>query len=220
MGRTRTRRSNQQQRNNIQIRGQQMAKASAQLVGYRDLIGAIGGRWDEEIGGDFDSLGDVLGDDEMAGDELGDVLGDELSGLDSDQLGAVRRILRRSRRRNTARGDRTMANRIYDLGLGSVTIAAGAVGQLTGAPAIRFRVDRLFLVPTAPGLLLLDVKAGIVSQSVGGAGSPVESFSPQAIGARMSGQTLDPAVPVILTISNPTLAAITISGNIIGKADQ
>lgn len=197
-----------------------MAKASAQLVGYRDLIGAIGGRWDEEIGGDFDSLGDVLGDDEMAGDELGDVLGDELQGLDSDQLGAVRRLIRRSRKRSTARGDRTMANRIYDLGLGSVTIAAGAVGQLTGAPAIRFRVDRLFLVPTAPGLLLLDVKAGIVSQSVGGAGSPVESFSPQAIGARMSGQTLDPAVPVILTISNPTIAAITISGNIIGKADQ
>lgn len=197
-----------------------MARQSAQLVGYRDLIGAIGGRWDEEIGGDYDELGDVLGD-ELSGDELGDVLGDELSGLDTDQLGAVRRMIARSRKnRATARGTRTMANRIYDLGLGSVTIAAGAVGQLTGAPAIRFRVDRLFLVPTAPGLLLLDVKAGIVSQSVGGAGSPVESFSPTAIGARMSGQTLDPAVPVILTISNPTGAPITISGNIIGKADQ
>ena len=197
-----------------------MAKASAQLVGYRDLIGAIGGRWDEEIGGDYDQLGDVLGDvlgdDEMAGDF--DNIGDELAGLDAHQLGAVRRILGRKRR--TARGERVMANRMYDLGLGSVTIAPGAVGQLTGAPAIRFRVDRLFLVPTAPGLLLLDVKAGIVSQSVGGAGSPVESFSPFAIGSRMSGQTLDPAVPVILTISNPTLAAITISGNVIGKADQ
>lgn len=177
-----------------------MAKASAALVGYRDLIGAIGGQWDEEIGVDD------LGYDDME-------LGDELSGLDDEQLG-------RAVRRRTLRGDRVMANRIYDLGLGSITIAAGAVGQLASAPAIRFRVDRLFLVPTAPGLLLLDVKAGIVSQSVGGAGSPVESFSPQAIGARMSGQTLDPAVPVILTISNPTLAAITISGNIIGKAVQ
>jgi hypothetical protein len=218
MGRTRTRRTNARlSNNNNEQRRRQMAKASAQLVGYRDLIGAIGGRWDEEIGGDFDSLGDELSGDEemMAGDELGDVLGS----LDADQLGAVRRLIARGKR-NTARGPRLMANRIYDLGLGSVTIAAGAVGQLTGAPAIRFRVDRLFLVPTAPGLLLLDVKAGIVSQSVGGAGSPVESFSPQAIGARMSGQTLDPAVPVILTISNPTLAAITISGNIIGKADQ
>lgn len=199
-----------------------MAKASAQLVGYRDLIGAIGGRWDEEIGGDYDQLGDVLGDvlgdDEMAGDF--DNIGDELSGLNSMQLGAVRRVLRNSRKRATARGERVMANRMYDLGLGSVTIAPGAVGQLTGAPAIRFRVDRLFLVPTAPGLLLLDVKAGIVSQSVGGAGSPVESFSPFAIGSRMSGQTLDPAVPVILTISNPTLVAISISGNVIGKADQ
>jgi hypothetical protein len=218
MGRTRTRRTNARlSNNNNEQRRRQMAKASAQLVGYRDLIGAIGGRWDEEIGGDFDSLGDELSGEEemMAGDELGDVLGS----LDSDQLGAVRRLIARSKR-NTARGPRLMANRIYDLGLGSVTIAAGAVGQLTGAPAIRFRVDRLFLVPTAPGLLLLDVKAGIVSQSVGGAGSPVESFSPQAIGARMSGQTLDPAVPVILTISNPTGAPITISGNIIGKADQ
>jgi hypothetical protein len=179
-----------------------MAKQSAAMVGYRDLIGAIGGQWDEEIGSD-----------DLGYDDMGDELGDELSGLSDDQLG-------RAIRKRTARGVRTMANRIYDLGLGSVTIAAGAVGQLSSAPAIRFRVDRLFLVPTAPGLLLLDVKAGIVSQSVGGAGSPVESFSPQAIGARMSGQTLDPAVPVILTISNPTLAAITISGNIIGKADQ
>ena len=196
-----------------------MAKKSAEMVGYNELIGAIGGRWDEQIGGDFD----MIGDDELGDDELGDdELGDELSGLDADQLGSVRRMIRRriSRKRRTKRGTRVMANRIYDLGLGSVTIAPGAVGQLTGAPAIRFRVDRLFLVPTAPGLLLLDVKAGIVSQSVGGAGSPVESFSPTAIGARISGQTLDPAVPVILTISNPTLAAITISGNIIGKADQ
>lgn len=195
-----------------------MARQSAQLVGYRDLIGAIGGRWDEEIGGDFDQLGDVLSGDELSGLDT-DQLGDVLSGLDTDQLGAVRRMLRNNQR-HTLRGPRVMANRIYDLGLGSTTIAAGAVGQLTGAPAIRFRVDRLFLVPTAPGLLLLDVKAGIVSQSVGGAGSPVESFSPTAIGARMSGQTLDPAVPVVLTISNPTLAAITISGNIVGKADQ
>jgi len=183
-----------------------MAKQSAKMVGYRDLIGAIAGNWDEEIGSDD------LGYDEL-GDELEGDYSDELSGLSDDQLG-------RGSRRRGKRGTRIMANRIYDLGLGSITIAPGAVGQLTAAPAIRFRIDRLFLVATDPGLLLLDIKAGIVSQSVGGAGSPVESFSPTAIGARMSGQTLDPAVPVILTISNPTLAAITIAGNVIGKADQ
>jgi hypothetical protein len=182
---------------------------SAAMVGYKDLIGALGG----DTSGGYD--------DEIGAYDLGldDLSGDELSGINDNDLGAMVRRMRGGRAGADGRA-RIEANRIYDLGLGSVTIAPGAVGQLTGAPAIRFRVDRLFLVPTAPGLLLLDLKAGIVSQSIGGAGSPVESFSPTAIGSRMSGQTLDPAVPVILTISNPTLAAISIAGNIIGKADQ
>lgn len=183
--------------------------ASHQMVGYRDLIGALGGsprggssRYDDEIG---DDLGDDLG------------LDDDLAGLDDQQLGAA---VRRARGRNTGRGERIPANRIYDLGLGAQTVPAGGTIVLTGAPAIRFRVDRLYLVPTAPGLIVLDIKVGIVSQTVGGAGSPVESFGPQAVGSRMSGQTLDPAVPCTVLISNPTAAPIGISGNVIGKADQ
>ena len=139
--------------------------------------------------------------------------------MSDEQLGAFMRR-RRGRGRNRGRGRRIPANRVYDLGLGSITIGPGATGQLTGSPAILFRVDRLFLVPTAPGAIVLDVKVGIVSQTVGGAGSPVESFGPTAIGSRMSGQTLSPAVPCTVLLFNPTLGAITISGNVIGKADQ
>ena len=178
---------------------------SAKLVGYRDLLGALGGA--------------RIGYDEEIGDDYGDDLGDDLGGMTDQEVGArIRRA--RGRMRSRGRGVRIPANRIYDLGLGSITIAAGLTGILTGAPAIRFRVDRLFLVPTLPGLIMLDLKVGIVSQTVGGAGSPVESFGPTAIGARMSGQTLDPAVPVTALILNPTAGSITISGNIIGKADQ
>jgi len=179
---------------------------SSGMVGYRELLGALNP--------------DFLGyDDQIGGSDLGDDLGDDLGGMSDQELGAMMR--RRVGGRAGVDGrPRIEANRIYDLGLGSITIAAGLTGILTGAPAIRFRVDRLFLVPTAPGLILLDVKVGIVSQTVGGAGSPVESFGPTAIGSRMSGQTLDPAVPVTCLILNPTGAPITIAGNVIGKADQ
>ena len=199
MGHTRTRRNNQQKRYDM---------GSAGMVGYKGLIAGlspdyVAGDYDEQIGGDFDMMGD-----DLAGDELG-----------NDELGA-RRAMARHGKPSARGGMRDAANRRYDLGLGSVSVPAGGTAVLTGAPAIRFRVDRLMLVASAVGVLVRDIKSGIVSQTVGGAGSPVESFDPRAIGAQMSGQTLDPAIPVVVTLENTTGAAITVSGNIFGLADQ
>ena len=202
--------------------------ASGKLVGYSGLIGAlmpyvnrIGG-YDEQIGNDADFLGDDMGDD--LGDDMGDDLGDDLGARRRRHFKRLavqqRRIAAMNARPSASGGIRVEANRRYDLGLGSVSVPAGGVAILVAAPAIRFRVDRIMLVPTAPGLLVIDIKSGIVSQTVGGSGSPVESFEPRAIGAQMSGQTLDPAIPVQVTFSNPTGAAISVAGNIFGLADQ
>ena len=144
--------------------------------------------------------GDYLGhDEEIGGDEL---MGDELSG------------------RNRNGPNKVKADRRYPMGIGQVVVPAAGTAQLTGAPTIPFRVDRLMLVPSAPGCLVTTIVAGNVLQSLGGAGIPVEAFANDSIGASMAGQTLSPAVPVVVTLVNPTGAPITVSGAVFGLADQ
>jgi hypothetical protein len=166
--------------------------ARAELVGYDELIGGL----DPDLMGYDEQIGDDDDDD-----EVGDIIG--------------RKKQKRVRKTAVVKADRR-----YAMGLGAVLVAAGATATLRGAPSLRFRVDRLMLVPTAPGLLVTSVIAGNVSQTLGGNGSPVEAFGPDAFGASFQGQTLSPAVEVVVTIQNPTGGDIGVSGTVLGLSDQ
>ena len=148
--------------------------------------------------------------------------GELIGALDNDYMGYDEEVGVLSEHDIGARGaQRTVkADRRYTLGLGSVSVPAGGTAQLSGAPTLKFRVDRLMLVSTAPGVVVTSIVAGNVLQSLGGGGSPVESFAPNAFGASMAGQSIDPAIPVVVTLVNPTGAAIQVAGNVFGLADQ
>jgi hypothetical protein len=150
----------------------------------------------------------LVGYGELMGEIDPDLVGyDAQIGISNDQIGA-------------ARPGKVQANRRYAVGLGAVVVPAGGSAILRGAPTLKFRADRLMLVPTGPGALVTQVMAGNVSQTMGSNGSPVEAFGPVAFGAAMTGQTIDPAVEIFVTLTNPTLADITVSGTVLGLADQ
>jgi hypothetical protein len=143
---------------------------------------------------------DYIGhDEEIGADEL---MGDELAGRGRRAVNVIK------------------ADRRYPMGMGSVVVPTGGTASLTAAPTLPFRVDRLMLEASAVGALVTSIVAGNVLQTLGGGGIPVEAFKQDSIGAAMAGQTLPPAIPVVVTLVNPTLADITVSGVIFGLADQ
>jgi hypothetical protein len=148
----------------------------------------------------------LVGYGELMGEIDPDLVGydAQIGRISPDQIGAAK----------------VQANRRYAVGLGAVVVPAGGSAILRGAPTLKFRADRLMLVPTAPGALVTQVMAGNVSQTMGSNGSPVEAFGPVAFGAAMTGQTIDPAVEIFVTLTNPTIADITVSGTVLGLADQ
>lgn len=152
-----------------------------------------------------------MGREELVGYEELVGIDNDYIGDDTDEIGARRR----GRVQKTVKADRR-----YSLGLGSVSVPAGGTAILRGAPSLKFRVDRLMLVPDAPGALVLNIQAGNVSQTLGGQGGPVEAFGPASFGAGMTGQTLDPAIEVVVTLQNPTGGPIQVSGSVFGLADQ
>lgn len=149
----------------------------------------------------------LVGYSELMGEIDEDLAGEEDIGYD-EEIGA-------HKKKHVAK-----ANRRYPLGLGNATVLAGGTAILKGVPPLLFRTDRLMLVPTAPGLLVTQIMAANVAQSLGSNGSPVEAFGPGSFGAAMTGQTVSPGVEVAVTISNPTAGPIDISGTCFGLVDQ
>ena len=154
-----------------------------------------------------------------------DVSGDEIIGDDLDAiLGAGRR--RQQRRpapqqpRNSPQRQRphspygvdekTMGEmRELPIGFDSVTAVVKSTStKLTQRPQVLFRPERLSIDDTLSAFFTVDdLKVGNKSQLVSSGSLPASTFSSKAFGMRLKMDTADPAIDVVLSITNIDAAA-------------
>ena len=187
--------------------------------------------WDEElIGDEWDELDDEV---DAALEGYGEeIIGDyEDSPEYDDDVGARRRRRRRppARRRRRRPAPRARLRRVrqkqfrrYPLGLGATVIGAGATAIISANPQLPFQVNRLVVAINAgsSGLLIDNLQVGTVSQFVAAGSVPIDIFAPDAVNVSLKGDTAVPGVNVQITVSNPTVAALTFAGAIIGTVAQ
>jgi len=149
---------------------------------------------------------DIVGDIDIVGDALDDVL----SGADDNRelIGAARRA------KIVNKGPTTLKR--LPLGIGSTSVAAGNAAVITVTPQLPFKLERFMSQST--GLLVTDIKVGTNSQFVGSGSVPIEIFARDSQGIDLKGDTAVPGVDIALMVSNPSGAALTISGAYLGLA--
>jgi hypothetical protein len=134
----------------------------------------------------------------------------EISGSELEELGISADLVGARRQKK--------ADRRYILGLGSSTLGAAGSTTLTGTPNLDFRPDRIVLVDSvANNTTISSIKAGNVDQVIGGS-FPLALLSATAINTSMRGQTVKANTQIVISAS--LAAAGTISGGIVGLADQ
>lgn len=194
------------------------------------------------LGALFDS-GDELSGDEGSGSEAGDIVGDIVgdNGMAGDIVGALARrgLLARgggrdprpaSRGRRSA-SDGTNARRVsyepfkptkvrrYTLGFVK-PVPLGATADVTNQPQLPFRPERI-VVPSVVGgyFSILDLKIGNKSQSVASGGLPALMFSEQAVGTDLELDTAGTSQNITFTVENLDAAAAHIfQAGLIGTA--
>lgn len=168
---------------------------------------------------------EIIGWEEMAG--VPDVSGDEIVG---DDLDAILGAHRRQRYAPTAqRGHRPSPPqqralppakyavaedtpgemRELPVGFDSVTAVVKSTStKLTQRPQVLFRPERLSVDDTiSPFFTIDDLKVGNKSQLVSSGSLPASTFSSKAFGMRLKMDTCDPAIDLVLSITNIDAAA-------------
>src|SRR5262249_43321737 len=107
----------------------------------------------------------------------------------------------------------TKARRL-PLPLGSQSVAAAATVTISARPQVLFKPKRLLVV--GAGLLINDIKVGNSSQLVQAGSIPNEAFFNVAVDAYVDFDTVQPATDFIVVVNNPTGAAVTFAGVVIG----
>jgi len=110
--------------------------------------------------------------------------------------------------------------REYVLGFDSVaTVAAAATAIITNRPQVVFRPDRI-VVPASisPSFLINDFKVGKNSQFAAASAVPAEIFSQNAFGVRLKMDTANPAVDVVINVTNISAGALRFLAAVIGPA--
>lgn len=202
-----------------------------ELSGYGDELVPVGYEYDDdETGYDeyMDDLGedeDLIGEDELIGDEVDDLL-EALSG----EVGARRRYRRRPRRRYRMRRrsrprrrlalkkQRASQARTYPLGLGTTALVANATAVITVNPQLPFKLMRLSTPST--NVQVDNIQIGTVSQFVAAGGIPAEVFAPNSVGVGLKGDTAVPGVQIQITVTDTSGAANTFTGAFFGLVAQ
>jgi hypothetical protein len=101
--------------------------------------------------------------------------------------------------------------------LGDATsVAAGGSETLTITPQRPIRIERLVL--EGHGLYVTGIKVGVDDIFCNVGSIPIETFDYAAVDTSMRGFTAGPGITVTVTVTNPTVAAVTVVGCIIGTA--
>lgn len=171
---------------------------------------------------DLDSILQGMGYYGPSSDDL-DELEPELSGYGVElvggeyELGAPPRLPRPGRNARV----RSVVNkqlRRYPLGLGVVTIAAGATVIIRANPQLPFMLETV-KTPTL-SMTIDNIQVGTVSQFVAAGAVPTEVFAPDAVAVQLKGDTAVPGVDIALTVTNPGAAPADFSGALIGLVAQ
>lgn len=174
---------------------------------------------------------EIIGEDELIGDVVDEVL-ESLSGDedldDESDLGAVKaRVVRKVRRkfqpviRKALSKVRSHQFRNYPIGLGTTIVGIGATVTVNLNPQLPFKPHRLSIPATiSAGLMIVDVQVGTASQFAGPGEIPIECFDVTATDSSLKGDTAVPGVQIQLTVRNPTVAAVTLQGMIVGDVAQ
>lgn len=103
-------------------------------------------------------------------------------------------------------------------GLPSQSVAAGAAADLQVTVAEPFRPDRIILSVASQALNVTNVKIGTKSLNV--TSNPISGncFAHDAVGSFLQGYTAQPGVGFVVSVSNPTIAAIITGGGVFGPA--
>lgn len=212
----------------------------SEIITGDDILGAALDEF-SGAGNDYSSLGgdDLLGEllmgngedsagvaDLMGGDDiLGALLMGAAGGGKNPRAAAMRRLLqaRMARQGTMVRPTKLTKAREYPLGLAQLAIAAGATVDVTNRPQIRFRGERLVIPSTLVAIgtfLVQDIKVGNVSQFPASGGLPASTFSELGVGVRLQLDTADPAIDVVIRVTNGDVVARDFRATVIGTAVQ
>jgi hypothetical protein len=186
------------------------------LGGGEDLLGALlMGQGDDSAG-----VADLMGGDDILGELL---MGARQGGNPRARM--MRQLLaqRLARQGTMVRPTKLTKAREYPLGFVSLAIAAGATVDVTSNPQIRFRGERLVIPSTLVAIgtfLVQDIKVGNVSQFPASGALPASTFSELGVGVRLQLDTADPAINVVLRITNGDVVPRDFRATIIGSAVQ
>lgn len=188
----------------------------AEIMGADDIDSLVG-----ELLGDDDVLGDLLGDDDVV---MGELLGSALRAGSPGAKAALRKAAAARKLANASvvtRKDPTSSG-VEPLGFRSppgTPVAAGAQAQITTRPQVLYRPERL-VVPAsiAPFFTIDDIRVGNRSQFPSAEPLPAEMFTQQADAVTLRLDTVNPAIDLILVVTNISNAAQDFRAGFIGRA--
>lgn len=178
------------------------------------LVGELLGQ--DDLSGQDDLLGEVLGDNDMS------VLGALLRAKGSAGAAAIRKAAAARKLANASvvvKKDPTSSG-VEPLGFRSTAaIAAGAQATITTRPQTLYRPERL-VVPAsiAPFFTIDDIKVGNRSQFPSAEPLPAEMFTQQADAVTLRLDTVNPAIDLILVVTNISGGAQDFRAGFIGRA--
>lgn len=103
-------------------------------------------------------------------------------------------------------------------GLPNQSVAAGASADLTINVSEPFKFERLVLSVAAQALNVTNVKVGLKSLNVSTNAISGNAFSEQAIGTTLDGYTAQAGVGFVVSVINPTGAAVLTGGGVFGPS--
>jgi hypothetical protein len=191
---------------------------------------------DEHVGDEHVGAYDIVGD----GEHVGDTIGDHSDGVGQMPAWLSQFLARfgpqatrpaapppRAPHRLAQQGSKQLFDRIQAHALRrqiapipATPIAPGATANISIRPQRAIRVQRLVLQSTvSPSqLLITDITVGARPQFVNAGAVPVGVFAANAFDVELRGDTASPGIEITLTVTNPSAAAETLAGAIIGEA--
>jgi hypothetical protein len=111
--------------------------------------------------------------------------------------------------------------RRYPCGLTPTVVAGGASATIRANPQQLYRPER-FIVPgsIAPNFSLTDIKVGNVSQLPNNGEIPCEIFAQNGVDAYLELDTVNPAIDLLVVVTNLTGGNLTFRGAFIGTSVQ
>ena len=177
------------------------------------------------IGGDYVDIGDEV---DLVGADYSMVGADDLQSLLAAASGARAnpRMAQFARAKLAAnqtlvRSQSYEKTREYPIGFdsGTTLIAAGAQASITVRPQIPFRGERLVVPSDIAGSFTIDdIRVGKNSQFVATGSVPARTFQETGVGVRLSLDTCQVSMDLVLVATNISLASARFRATMIGRA--